>query len=233
MRANETDLNFEENIFIGLGSWPLTIVARLTILSEWNGTQTQNQLVHKRTLNLCSHLNFRYRACFEQGVPWQSGNYRVWIHSERRTWHVRTYSLSISISIFCSGSIPKKLKMMQLNQDFNTVEERRTTLNQASWFVFILAIKPLILSWKKFGFVTQNLKDGLCMVEKFNYSVNFHHIIRWCESSFSIFKYPRFWSPEFAFSCDSVALEILMDHKFQGLQEHFKYETFNVINLNQ
>ena len=87
MRANETDLNFEENIFIGLGSWPLTIVARLTILSEWNGTQTQNQLVHKRTLNLCSHLNFRYRACFEQGVPWQSGNYRVWIHSERRTWH--------------------------------------------------------------------------------------------------------------------------------------------------
>ena len=26
----------------------------------------------------CSHLNFRFRACFEQGVPWHSINYRVW-----------------------------------------------------------------------------------------------------------------------------------------------------------
>ena len=26
-------------------------------------------------------------ACFEQGVPWHSGHYRVWIHSEMRTWH--------------------------------------------------------------------------------------------------------------------------------------------------
>ena len=34
-----------------------------------------------------SHLNFRFRACSEQGVPWHSGNYRVWIHSEMRTWH--------------------------------------------------------------------------------------------------------------------------------------------------
>ena len=35
----------------------------------------------------CSHLNFRFRACFEQGVPWHSDNCRVWIHSETRTWH--------------------------------------------------------------------------------------------------------------------------------------------------
>ena len=35
----------------------------------------------------CSHLNFRFCACFEQGVPWRSGNYRVWIHSETCTWH--------------------------------------------------------------------------------------------------------------------------------------------------
>ena len=34
-----------------------------------------------------SHLNFRFRACFQQGVPWHSDNYRVWIHSETRTWH--------------------------------------------------------------------------------------------------------------------------------------------------
>ena len=35
----------------------------------------------------CSPLNFRYCACFKQGVPWDSGNYRVWIHTETRTWH--------------------------------------------------------------------------------------------------------------------------------------------------
>ena len=35
----------------------------------------------------CSHLNFRYRPCFEQGVSWHSGNYRVWIHSDTSTWH--------------------------------------------------------------------------------------------------------------------------------------------------
>ena len=34
-----------------------------------------------------NHLNFRYHACFEEGIPWHSGKYRVWIHSETRTWH--------------------------------------------------------------------------------------------------------------------------------------------------
>ena len=32
-------------------------------------------------------MNFRFCVCFEQGVPWHSGNYGVWIHSETRTWH--------------------------------------------------------------------------------------------------------------------------------------------------
>ena len=35
----------------------------------------------------CSHLTFRFRACLEQGVPWHSGNNRVWIHAETRTWN--------------------------------------------------------------------------------------------------------------------------------------------------
>ena len=35
----------------------------------------------------CSHLNFRYRICFEQDVPWHSGNYRVWIRSAMHMWH--------------------------------------------------------------------------------------------------------------------------------------------------
>ena len=32
-------------------------------------------------------LDFRFRACFMQRVPWHSGNYRVWIHSETCMWH--------------------------------------------------------------------------------------------------------------------------------------------------
>ena len=35
----------------------------------------------------CSHLNFIYRTCFEQGVPWHSGNDIVWIHAETYMWH--------------------------------------------------------------------------------------------------------------------------------------------------
>ena len=34
----------------------------------------------------CSHLNFRFHAYFEQGVPWHSGNYSVWIYSGIRMW---------------------------------------------------------------------------------------------------------------------------------------------------
>ena len=35
----------------------------------------------------CSQLTFRYCVSFEQGVPCHSSNYRVYIHSETRTWH--------------------------------------------------------------------------------------------------------------------------------------------------
>ena len=52
----------------------------------------------------CSHLNFRYCNCFEQGVPWHSGNYRVWIHSKKRTWHDKNiqspHSLTILMLLF-------------------------------------------------------------------------------------------------------------------------------------
>ena len=79
-----------------------------TFLSDCNWARTQNHLVRKRTLShlaslasrvfvyelsdsgfesSCSHLNFRFSACYEQGVPWHSANYSVWIHSKTRTWH--------------------------------------------------------------------------------------------------------------------------------------------------
>ena len=39
----------------------------------------------------CSHLYFRFRACFEQGVPSHSGNCRVSIHSECVREMITTY----------------------------------------------------------------------------------------------------------------------------------------------
>ena len=45
----------------------------------------------------CSHLNFRLCACFKQRVLWHSGNYRVWIHSETRTWHDKNMESLVSL----------------------------------------------------------------------------------------------------------------------------------------
>ena len=47
----------------------------------------------------CSHLSIRSRTCFEQGVLWHSGNYRVWIHSETRTWHDKNMQSFMTICL--------------------------------------------------------------------------------------------------------------------------------------
>ena len=54
----------------------------------------------------CSHLIFRYGACFEQGVNWHSGNWRVWIQSKTRTWHDKNIQ---------SNAPDKKVLTTQLN----------------------------------------------------------------------------------------------------------------------
>ena len=48
----------------------------------------------------CCHLNFRFRACFEQGVHWHSWNCRVCTHSETRTWHDKNIQSFFSIWVF-------------------------------------------------------------------------------------------------------------------------------------
>ena len=50
----------------------------------------------------CSHLDFRIPACFEEGVPWHSGNYRVLIHKQSITIvapGLKTYSSYIKFLI--------------------------------------------------------------------------------------------------------------------------------------
>ena len=53
--------------------------------NDWAALWVLICLVHLQSR--CNHLNFGYSACFEQGVPWHSGNCKVWIHSEKRKWH--------------------------------------------------------------------------------------------------------------------------------------------------
>ena len=52
-----------------------------------NGWVFVYKLSESKFKSSCSHLNFKFRACFEQGVPSHSGNYRVRIQSETRTCH--------------------------------------------------------------------------------------------------------------------------------------------------
>ena len=74
-----------------LSSWTKTQSFGQTdqmVESVWpNGWVLFYQLSGSEFESSCSHLNFRLRACFEQGVPWHSVNHSVWIHSETRTWH--------------------------------------------------------------------------------------------------------------------------------------------------
>ena len=81
LKRLQLDSNPEENkhstIWLSLPKWPV-----------WpNGWVFVYELSGSGFETSCSHLNFRFRACFKQGVTWHSGHYRVWIHSETRTWH--------------------------------------------------------------------------------------------------------------------------------------------------
>ena len=53
----------------------------------------------------CIYWNIRYRACFEQGVPWQSGNYIVWIHFETYMWHDKIIEATDGVSINVKNTI--------------------------------------------------------------------------------------------------------------------------------
>ena len=68
----------------------------------------------------CSHLNFRFRACFEQGVPWHSCNYRVWIHSETCTWHDKNIHLNCQWCFFVKGILEAKFGPMSTKKLSNS-----------------------------------------------------------------------------------------------------------------
>ena len=67
----------------------------------------------------CSDLNFRHRECLEQGFASHAGNYRVLIHSEKRTCHDK------NIQIWSSSFFSKSA---EFNEDRKyTIEISETT----------------------------------------------------------------------------------------------------------
>ena len=52
----------------------------------------------------CIHLNFRYRTCFEQGVPWNSGHHRVEIHSKRIYDTINAHTGNVLFSLLVKPS---------------------------------------------------------------------------------------------------------------------------------
>ena len=63
----------------------------------------------------CSHLNYKFRACFEQGYLWQSCKYRVWIS---RDTYGCCYGLT-SLNVYTS----KKMWSRWYRSQFNKIEK--------------------------------------------------------------------------------------------------------------
>ena len=89
---NSKALLFSRYILFVLTLCPCIETAWLK-LSDCNWTRTQNHWVKVQldSFNLqISHLSW-------EGVPWHSGNYGVWIHSETRTWHDKNIQLRLRL----------------------------------------------------------------------------------------------------------------------------------------
>ena len=88
----------------------------LSILAKWSSGRLRTKWL--RFESRCSHINFRIHACFEQGVPWHSGNYRVWFHSETRTWHGKNIQLKIRTIISVNRDMlinPRRYKRLTIS----------------------------------------------------------------------------------------------------------------------
>ena len=99
-----------------------------------------------------SHVNFRFCACFELGVPWHSGNYRKWIHSETRTWHDKNIQLNapyrwvLTTQLNHLANLAKRLSVRLWAKWLWT----RIQLQSLTWFLFndfIYSLFFYVWSW--------------------------------------------------------------------------------------
>ena len=94
----------------------------LVRLDKWLGCFVSPDLYGAfECMLLSSHVRvseliyFRYRACFEQGVTWHSGNYRVQIHFEKRTLHDINIQLNVTFAVYYVNDLPCLLSFQEIN----------------------------------------------------------------------------------------------------------------------
>ena len=81
----------------------------------------------------CCHLNFRYCACFEQGTPWHSGNCRVQIHSETRTWHDNNIQVNVKAFTMITNKKEAKTMTKHISWDFKCKSNSTTCNSNRKW----------------------------------------------------------------------------------------------------
>ena len=98
----------------------------------------------------CSHLIFRISACFEQGVSSHSGDYRVLIHSQNRTWHDKNIQ---------SNEPYRKLLSTQLNHLVSWAKCLSVRL-QTKWFWARVQLQSLKLHILRLCSARSSLTSG-------------------------------------------------------------------------
>ena len=98
--------------------WYYQIVENLCLSAEKKSASSNDSSSSSETVDsfisfIKWHLNFRYCSCFEQDVPWLSGNWRLQIHSKRVCDTIK-HTISFNPPHF-SGDIPKIYKLLILS----------------------------------------------------------------------------------------------------------------------
>ena len=117
----------------------------------------QYVLVMLRTsFRLNPHSIVAWMSCayFEEGVPWPSGNYGAWIHSET-TWHDKNIQSYLNLLVFISDhfsgvfltwvTISVKIRRKQNYQDFRVFDlgyrsKSKTRKSRKSLFFLLIRI---------------------------------------------------------------------------------------------
>ena len=131
-----------------------------------------------------SHLNVRFRAWFEQGVPWHSGNYRVWIYSETCTWHDKNVQSlekvvksvqkthqndvsSVSIVDFEQVNVGREIISLMSSKVTHICLWMNVMRNIVIYEIYFASVKeqsPGSVLWKKvFLKISQNSQKNICV----------------------------------------------------------------------
>ena len=106
--------------------------------------------VRFRKASGCSYLNFKYRACFEQGSPWHLDNYRMCILSKARMWHNKNTQLKDFLplySVYQIFSFTAGLTHLR----FSMVKQLQSRLAR-NWSKRFLFISKRFLSFSRYLF---------------------------------------------------------------------------------